>query len=86
MRHSHSVSQYFAMARGDVVELAGDEALDAVVEEDAADARLRLALRQLEARVLELDQRLAEGRPLLHVSRRDGHRLLGRCDRASPPR
>src|SRR5712671_4648537 len=48
-----------------VVELAGDKTLDATIEEDPADARLRHALRELEARILKIDERLAESSPVL---------------------
>src|SRR5437016_13341402 len=66
---------------GDFVALARDETLDAVVEEPPADMRFRLALGQLEARILQVDQWLAERRALFHVLGCDGHRLLRGRDR-----
>src|SRR3712207_7098280 len=45
---------------GGRVQRAGDQALDAVVDEDAGDGRLGLALGQLELRVLEFDDRFAD--------------------------
>src|SRR2546422_683861 len=62
------------------IELAGDEAFDAVVEEYAGDMRLGLALRQLEARILKVDQRVAERPALLHVLGGDGDGSLRGCD------
>ena len=70
----------------DLVERAVEEALDAVVEEDAADARLGLAFGELEARVLELDQRPPAGHALLDVLGRDRDRALGRGDGAGADR
>ena len=66
----------------DVVELAGDKPFDAVVDKDSADLRLRLARRQREPGILQIEQRLPERRALFHVLRGDGHGMLRRSDRA----
>ena len=52
------------------VELAVDEGVDRMLEQRATEQRLGLALGELEARVLEIGERLAEGFALLHIGRR----------------
>jgi hypothetical protein len=54
------VSHHFAIDAVGRVERAGDEALDAAVEEDPRDVRLGQALGQREANALQVDQRAAE--------------------------
>src|SRR5580693_4304147 len=58
---------------GHRVELAGDKSRDAIVDEHAANLRLRLALRQLEARILKFNERLAERLALFRVLDGEGH-------------
>src|SRR6185369_1909741 len=53
-----------------------------VVDEHAPDLRARAALGELEARVLQVEERLAEGLALARVARGERYRLLGRDDRA----
>src|SRR5206468_8674628 len=52
---------------GNLVQLAVDETLDAVVKEDPADPRFSRAFGQLEPRILKIDQRFPEHGALLRI-------------------
>src|SRR5688572_11569970 len=60
-----------------IVELAVDEPLYAVVEEQPSDPCFGRALSELESRVLKLDERVAECGALFDVTRRQGNGALG---------
>src|SRR5262245_22008734 len=66
----------FGHGGGDGVERFFKVAGDAVIDEDAADGCLGLALGKFELRVLEVDDRLAEGSALLDEVDRDLKRAL----------
>src|SRR2546421_3795540 len=66
---------------GHGVELALDMPLDAMVVEDPPDGRLALAFGELELRVLEFDDRLAERLALLDVVDGQPQRTLDHADR-----
>src|SRR6266446_9760577 len=56
-----------------------DQLLNSIVQKYARDARLRMALSNLESRVLQVQQRLTECFSLLHVTRGDFHGAF-RCN------
>src|ERR1043166_9022976 len=94
-RHSASLKRVFCRSNSGLPDPLGSLACragarEAADDEHETDVRLRAAFGELEARVLQVEQRLAERLAFLRVARGEGDRLLRRGHRAQgdlqPPR